>query len=69
MVTSNDLLSVLKEWEWDKNTSGVNVMRDGVNFVYLDVFGLVRIGGHHVKKGTTNYEHVVTLLLSSRPWS
>jgi len=60
-VSDEDMTSVLQKWGFARNVTRVNVMQEGVQFVWSDTLGLLRdrCGDIHLTSSTKRYPEVV----------
>jgi len=59
-----DLKEAMQLWGFAQNTGRVNVMRDGIKYVYSDTIGAIRrrTGGYGITPPTKHYPNFVKLL-------
>jgi hypothetical protein len=63
-VSDKDLEEALGLWGFAQNTGRLNVMRDGIKYVYSDTIGAIRrrTGGYGITPATKHYPNFVKLL-------
>jgi len=63
-ISNNDIVKVLTEWGFAKNSNRLNVMPEGQSYVFSDTWGLIvdRVGDVHVTKPSLDYPDVIQLV-------